>query len=82
MKHVCIFLVCLSLLIPAALSAQTLVDRIVAVVDKEIITESELDGTRYFPCGTKPYRSEPSRSAQASTRWVGIGKARSGTVID
>jgi peptidyl-prolyl cis-trans isomerase SurA len=33
----------LSLLIPAALSAQTLVDRIVAVVDKEIITESELN---------------------------------------
>jgi peptidyl-prolyl cis-trans isomerase SurA len=33
----------LSLLIPAVLSAQTLVDRIVAVVDKEIITESELN---------------------------------------
>jgi peptidyl-prolyl cis-trans isomerase SurA len=29
-------------LIPSALSAQTLIDRIVAVVDKEIITESEL----------------------------------------
>jgi peptidyl-prolyl cis-trans isomerase SurA len=42
MKHVCHFLVYLSLLIPATLSAQTLVDRIVAVVDKEIITESEL----------------------------------------
>jgi peptidyl-prolyl cis-trans isomerase SurA len=43
MKQVCRFLVCLSLLVPAALSAQTLVDRIVAVVDKEIITESELN---------------------------------------
>lgn len=43
MKQVCKFLVSLSLLIPAALSAQTLVDRIVAVVDKEIITESELN---------------------------------------
>jgi peptidyl-prolyl cis-trans isomerase SurA len=42
MRKVCKFLVYLSLLIPAALSAQTLVDRIVAVVDKEIITESEL----------------------------------------
>ena len=31
------------LLIPLALSAQTLIDRIVAVVDKEIITESELN---------------------------------------
>ncbi len=43
MRKVCRFLVYLSLLIPAALSAQTLVDRIVAVVDKEIITESELN---------------------------------------
>jgi peptidyl-prolyl cis-trans isomerase SurA len=43
MKQVCNFLVYLSLLIPAAVSAQTLVDRIVAVVDKEIITESELN---------------------------------------
>jgi peptidyl-prolyl cis-trans isomerase SurA len=43
MKQVCKFLVYLSLLIPAVLSAQTLVDRIVAVVDKEIITESELN---------------------------------------
>ena len=43
MKQVCKFLVSLSLLIPAALPAQTLVDRIVAVVDKEIITESELN---------------------------------------
>ena len=43
MKQVRKFLVYLSLLIPAALSAQTLVDRIVAVVDKEIITESELN---------------------------------------
>ena len=42
MKQVCHVLVYLSLLIPAVLSAQTLVDRIVAVVDKEIITESEL----------------------------------------
>jgi len=33
----------LFLLIPGALPAQTLVDRIVAVVDKEIITESELN---------------------------------------
>jgi peptidyl-prolyl cis-trans isomerase SurA len=37
------FLLYLTFLIPAALSAQTLVDRIVAVVDKEIITESELN---------------------------------------
>ena len=43
MRQVCKFIVYLSLLIPAALSAQTLVDRIVAVVDKEIITESELN---------------------------------------
>jgi peptidyl-prolyl cis-trans isomerase SurA len=43
MKQVCKFLVSLSLLIPAVLPAQTLVDRIVAVVDKEIITESELN---------------------------------------
>ena len=43
MRQVCKFIVYLSLLIPAVLSAQTLVDRIVAVVDKEIITESELN---------------------------------------
>ena len=43
MRQVCKFIMYLSLLIPAALSAQTLVDRIVAVVDKEIITESELN---------------------------------------
>jgi len=43
MRQVCKFLVGLSLLIPAVLPAQTLVDRIVAVVDKEIITESELN---------------------------------------
>jgi len=43
MKQVSKLLVYLSLLIPTALSAQTLVDRIVAVVDKEIITESELN---------------------------------------
>jgi peptidyl-prolyl cis-trans isomerase SurA len=43
MKQVCMFLLYLTFLIPAALSAQTLVDRIVAVVDKEIITESELN---------------------------------------
>ena len=43
MKQSCRFLAVLSLLVPAALSAQTLVDRIVAVVDKEIITESELN---------------------------------------
>jgi peptidyl-prolyl cis-trans isomerase SurA len=42
MKQVCMFLMYLFLLIPGALPAQTLVDRIVAVVDKEIITESEL----------------------------------------
>ena len=43
MKQVCMFLMYLFLLIPGALPAQTLVDRIVAVVDKEIITESELN---------------------------------------
>jgi len=43
MKRVCRFLISLSFLIPAALLAQTRVDRIVAVVDKEIITESELN---------------------------------------
>ena len=37
------FLLYLTFLVPAALPAQTLVDRIVAVVDKEIITESELN---------------------------------------
>ena len=42
MKHICKLLVYLFFLIPFSLSAQTLVDRIVAVVDKEIITESEL----------------------------------------
>lgn len=43
MKQVSKLLVYLFLLIPTALSAQTLVDRIIAVVDKEIITESELN---------------------------------------
>ena len=43
MKQVCMFLLYLTFLVPAALPAQTLVDRIVAVVDKEIITESELN---------------------------------------
>jgi peptidyl-prolyl cis-trans isomerase SurA len=43
MKQGCKFLVYLSLLIPAALVSQTRIDRIVAVVDKEIITESELN---------------------------------------
>ena len=43
MKHVCKSLVYLFLLMSFSLSAQTLVDRIVAVVDKEIITESELN---------------------------------------
>jgi peptidyl-prolyl cis-trans isomerase SurA len=43
MKQHCRFFVCLSLLVPAALWAQTRIDRIVAVVDKEIITESELN---------------------------------------
>jgi len=43
MKRLCKLLVHLFFLIPAALSAQTLIDRIVAVVDKEIITESELN---------------------------------------
>jgi len=37
------FFVVLSFLVPAVVPAQTLVDRIVAVVDKEIITESELN---------------------------------------
>ena len=37
-----IFLV-VNLLLPLLLSAQTLIDRIIAVVDKEIITESELN---------------------------------------
>ena len=35
-------------LLPAAVSAQTLIDRIVAVVDKEIITESELNERAQF----------------------------------
>jgi peptidyl-prolyl cis-trans isomerase SurA len=43
MKQGCKIIMCFSLLIPAVLSAQTLIDRIVAVVDKEIITESELN---------------------------------------
>jgi peptidyl-prolyl cis-trans isomerase SurA len=43
MKQIQKLLVCAFLLIPAASFAQTLVDRIVAVVDKEIITESELN---------------------------------------
>ena len=43
MKQVCMLLMYFSLLIPDSLPAQTLVDRIVAVVDKEIITESELN---------------------------------------
>jgi peptidyl-prolyl cis-trans isomerase SurA len=43
MKYVQIFLLLTILLIPLTLSAQTLIDRIVAVVDKEIITESELN---------------------------------------
>jgi peptidyl-prolyl cis-trans isomerase SurA len=43
MKQINKLLVCAFLLIPAASFAQTLVDRIVAVVDKEIITESELN---------------------------------------
>ena len=43
MKQVSQFLLYLTFLVPAAISAQTLVDRIVAVVDKEIITESELN---------------------------------------
>jgi peptidyl-prolyl cis-trans isomerase SurA len=42
MKHVKFYLLLAILLIPLRLSAQTLIDRIVAVVDKEIITESEL----------------------------------------
>jgi peptidyl-prolyl cis-trans isomerase SurA len=43
MKNVQKLLLLTILLIPLALSAQTLIDRIVAVVDKEIITESELN---------------------------------------
>ena len=43
MKYVQILLLLTILLIPLILSAQTLIDRIVAVVDKEIITESELN---------------------------------------
>ncbi|MGA3285921.1 MAG: peptidylprolyl isomerase [Bacteroidota bacterium] len=43
MKYGQIFLLLTILLIPLILSAQTLIDRIVAVVDKEIITESELN---------------------------------------
>ena len=43
MKHGWMVFMYLFLLIPGALPAQTLVDRIVAVVDKEIITESELN---------------------------------------
>jgi peptidyl-prolyl cis-trans isomerase SurA len=42
MKYVQRFLLMTILLISLRLSAQTLIDRIVAVVDKEIITESEL----------------------------------------
>jgi peptidyl-prolyl cis-trans isomerase SurA len=42
MKHVQKLLFLIFLMIPLTLSAQTLIDRIVAVVDKEIITESEL----------------------------------------
>ncbi len=43
MKYVWKLLIVCSLLGTAGLSAQTLVDKIVAVVDKEIITESELN---------------------------------------
>jgi peptidyl-prolyl cis-trans isomerase SurA len=43
MKNVQKLLFLTILMIPLALSAQTLIDRIVAVVDKEIITESELN---------------------------------------
>ena len=43
MKYIRIFLLLIILLIPLTLPAQTLIDRIVAVVDKEIITESELN---------------------------------------
>jgi peptidyl-prolyl cis-trans isomerase SurA len=43
MKRSCKLFMVLSFLVPAVVSAQTLVDRIVAVVDKEIITESELN---------------------------------------
>jgi parvulin-like peptidyl-prolyl isomerase len=42
MKCIQKYLLLAILLIPSTLSAQTLIDRIVAVVDKEIITESEL----------------------------------------
>ena len=48
MKQVCRFLVYLSLLVPTVLQSQTLVDRIVAVVDKEIITESELNERVFY----------------------------------
>ena len=48
MKQVCRFLVYLSLLVPTVLKSQTLVDRIVAVVDKEIITESELNERVFY----------------------------------
>jgi peptidyl-prolyl cis-trans isomerase SurA len=43
MKRIQTIILSLALLIPLSLSAQTLIDRIVAVVDKEIITESELN---------------------------------------
>src|SRR5512137_2419615 len=43
MKQSLKILLLVFLLIPLTLSAQTLIDRIVAVVDKEIITESELN---------------------------------------
>jgi len=43
MKHSYKLLLLLFILIPPVLSAQTLIDRIIAVVDKEIITESELN---------------------------------------
>jgi peptidyl-prolyl cis-trans isomerase SurA len=43
MKHVQKLIFLAFLTIPLTLSAQTLIDRIVAVVDKEIITESELN---------------------------------------
>jgi peptidyl-prolyl cis-trans isomerase SurA len=43
MKYVSQFLLCITVLLPASLAAQTMIDRIVAVVDKEIITESELN---------------------------------------
>jgi|WetSurMetagenome_2_1015567.scaffolds.fasta_scaffold15654_2 peptidyl-prolyl cis-trans isomerase SurA len=43
MKYIQSILLLIVLSIPLTMSAQTLVDRIVAVVDKEIITESELN---------------------------------------